>query len=222
MVDSITICEVKFKTPSEDDLKGPILTQKVADVKATIEEQQLIWRKKRCIITIDGWTNRRNSALLNFFVSSSGATMSIKSINVSRHTKNATYLCEALEEVPVEVGKENEVQAVINNATNYVATGRLLMERHPTLFWTPCVDNCLDLILEDLVKLSWIKKFVDSTTNICKFLYNHTRVLSIMRQYTRPKELVCPGIIRFATNLITLQSLIWPKVALRHMFVSEE
>ncbi|GLJ26009.1 hypothetical protein SUGI_0498890 [Cryptomeria japonica] len=79
----------------------------------------------------------RNRTLLNFLVSSAGGTVFIKSIDASTHCKNATYLCEQIEEVINEVGEENVVQVVTDNAPNYVAAGRLLMERHPSIVWTP-------------------------------------------------------------------------------------
>ena len=44
------------------------------------------------------------------------------------------------------------------------------MERHRTIFWTPCVAHCLDLMLEDIGKLEWVKSCVDKTKHICKFI----------------------------------------------------
>lgn len=154
-----------------------------------------------------------------YFQISSG-TIFLKSTDASTHSKNATFLCKAIELIH-EVGDENVVQVVINNATNYVATGQLLMERHPSIFWSPCATHCLDLILEDIGKLAWIRTCVDKAKNIYKFVYNHSWVLCLMRQYTRQNELARLGITRFATNLITLQSLIPCNAALRRMFVGE-
>jgi hypothetical protein len=53
--------------------------------------------------------------------------MFIKSIDASAHVKNATYLCEAIEEVIAEVGEENVIQVVTDNAANYVAAGKVLL-----------------------------------------------------------------------------------------------
>lgn len=61
---------------------------------------------------------------LNFSLSRS--TMFLKSIDASSHVKNAKYLCEAIEEVIREVGEENVVQVVTDNAANFVAAGKLL------------------------------------------------------------------------------------------------
>ena len=88
-----------------------------------------------------------------------------------------------------------------------IVTGKLLMERHPAIFWTPCATHCLDLMLEDIGKIEWIKSCVGKAKNICKFIYNHAFVLTIMRKYTGNSELARPGIMRFALNFITLKSL---------------
>ncbi|XP_059076669.1 uncharacterized protein LOC131875947 [Cryptomeria japonica] len=222
MVDAIAICGAGFKALSDSEISGPILIESVVDVKATLEEHREIWKKKGCTIMTYGWTDRRNRTLLNFLVSSAGGTMFIKSIDASAHSKNATYLCEVIEEVIYEVGEENVVQVVTDNAANYVVAGKLLMERHPSIFWSPCAAHCIDLMLEDIAKIAWIRTCVEKAKNICKFVYNHAWVLSLMRQYTGQKELARPGITRFATNFITLQSLIRSKAALRRMLVGEE
>lgn len=72
MVDAITVCGKGFKAPNDEDIKGPILTQKVADVKAKIAEKCDIWKRKGCTIMIDDWTNKKTRTLLNFLVSSLG------------------------------------------------------------------------------------------------------------------------------------------------------
>ncbi|XP_057835919.2 uncharacterized protein LOC131046251 [Cryptomeria japonica] len=80
VIDALTICEAGFKAPSEFDLRGPILTQLVNDVKKELGEQCQIWSTKGCTLMTDGWTDRRNRTLLNFLVSSAGGTVFIKSL----------------------------------------------------------------------------------------------------------------------------------------------
>ena len=107
--------------------------------------------------------------------------MFIRSVDASAHIKDATLLCELLDGFIQEIGPQNVVQVITDNATNYMATGRLLMIRHPTLFWTPCVAHCINLMLEDMGKISYIKDFVEFSRRIVKFIYSHTSVLSMMR-----------------------------------------
>ena len=62
-----------------------------------------------------------------------------------------------MDEVIKDAGEENGVQIVTNNVANYVVVEKFLMERQPHIFWTHCVVHCIDLMLEDLGKLPWIK-----------------------------------------------------------------
>ena len=88
MVDAITICGAGFKAPSEDELKGPLLTQKVADVKAQLQEQRKQWSMIGCTIMTDGWTDRRNRTLLNFLVSSGGNCSSFNALEFEFYLVN--------------------------------------------------------------------------------------------------------------------------------------
>jgi hypothetical protein len=77
-----------------------------------------------------------------------------KSSDAPIHVKDATLVCELLDGFIQEIGLQNVVQIITNNATNYMVVGRLLMLRDLTLFWTPCVSHCIDLILEDTCKIA--------------------------------------------------------------------
>lgn len=59
-------------------------------------------------------------------------------------------MCGFLEEVLVEVGLENIVQLVTNNATTCVDVGSLLIDRHPTSLCTPCKVQFIDTMMEDI------------------------------------------------------------------------
>ena len=96
------------------------------------------------------------------------------------------------------------------------------MERRPKIFWTPCVAHCLDLMLDGIGKIEWVKSCVDKAKNLCKFIYNHVVVLSILSSYTKGKELSRPGITRFTSNFITLKSLLSSRLPLRCMFVGQQ
>jgi hypothetical protein len=63
-------------------------------------------------------------------------------------------------------------------------------------------------MLEDMGKTSFIKEVIDQARSVPKFIYNHIWVLSLMRRHTKNRELRRLAITRFATNFITLQSLL--------------
>jgi hypothetical protein len=175
----------------------------------SMEKQAHLFHSNReifgCTVMVDGWTKMKGRTLLNFLVHCPRGTMFIKSVDASRHVKDATLLCELMDGFIQEIGLHNVVQIITNNATNYVVVGRMLMERHRSLVWTPCAAHYIYLMLEDMRKTSFIKEVIDHARSIPKFIYNHTFVISLMRRNREMQRLV---ITRFAINFLTLQSLL--------------
>jgi hypothetical protein len=170
----------------------------------------------------DGWMDQKGRTLLNFLVNCPKGSMFVKSVDASAHVKDATLLCDLLDEFIREVGPQHVVQVITDNTANYVAAGRMLMQRYPTLFWTPCAAHCIDLILEDMGKIPYIRDIVELTKSITKFIYNHASVLSLMRRFTNNRELVHLAITCFATSFISLRSILVCMRDLKTMFVSDE
>eukprot|EP00253_Pinus_taeda_P011696 PITA_11696 len=144
--------------------------------------------------------------------------MFLKSVDASDKIKDGHLLFQLLDQVVEEVGVANVVQIIIDNASNYVLAGKLLEEK----LWTPCVARCIDLMLEDIGKIDWVKNTIDHAKSITKFIYNHTLILSLMRKHTGGKDIIRPAITRFATHFLTLQSMLSQHRNLQKMFSSDE
>jgi hypothetical protein len=71
---------------------------------------------------------------LNFLVDCPRGTMFVKFVDASAHVKDASLLCDLLDEFIREVGPQHVVQVITDNTANYVVAGRMLMQRYPTLF----------------------------------------------------------------------------------------
>jgi len=168
----------------------------------------------------DGWTNQKDRTLIKFLVNCPKRTMFMKYVVASAHIKDAWLLFDLLDMFIQEVGLQHVVQVITDNATNYVVVGKMLMERHPNLFWTPSATHSIDLMLEDIGKIPFFKDIVESSKNITRFIYNHAFVLHLMRKFTNNKELVHLAITQFATSFISLQSLLNSMWDVKKMFVS--
>ncbi|XP_042499898.1 uncharacterized protein LOC122078103 [Macadamia integrifolia] len=121
-----------------------------------------------------------------------------------------------------EIGEDNVVQVVTNNAANYVATGRMLMQKRSKLYWTPGAAHCLDLMLEDIGKLKAYKITIERAKTMTSFIYRHYKLVDALRKKTNGIDLVRYGVKRFATSFLTLQSLYKNKDALKQLFVSDD
>ncbi|KAA8550130.1 hypothetical protein F0562_001814 [Nyssa sinensis] len=70
-------------------------------------------------------------------------------------------------------------------------------------------------------KKAAVHNILDEAKKVTNFIYNHNRILDIMRNYCTG-ELIRPGQTRFATNYIALQSILDQKSGLQIMFSSED
>jgi hypothetical protein len=58
----------------------------------------------------------------------------------------------------------------------------------------------LNLMLKDVGKISLIKEVIDRATSITKFIYNYAFVLSLIKKFTRNRELSHPTITHFVNT----------------------
>ncbi|XP_025692425.1 uncharacterized protein [Arachis hypogaea] len=140
--------------------------------------------------------------------------------DISKITDKVVKMLEDAEEF---VDEENVVQIVTDNDVNYKAAGEKMMKTRKNLYWTPCATHCIDLILENFKK----KLKVHETTmkkgrKIITFIYSRSMLISMLRNFTKGKDLVRPGATRFATAYLTLTCLHDNKGPLMTMFTSDD
>jgi hypothetical protein len=109
----------------------------------------------------DGWTDIRDSPEGTFFLGTA---------NVSSESVDAKLVAKLLDEQIGAIGPELVVQVVSDNGSNYKAAGKILMEKHPTLYWTPCAAHCLDLMLEDFGKIKEFSDFIVKAKRTTRYL----------------------------------------------------
>lgn len=210
-----------YKPPSPYELREPLLRDCVKETKLLRKQHEVAWKQYGCTLMSDGWSDRRGRHLINFLVNSPEGTYFLESVDASSECQDARMIADLLEKRIVDVGVNNVVQVVTDNGANYKAAGKLLMERIPTLYWSPCACHCLDLMLEDIGKLKAFKKPIARARRVTNFIYRHGRILSLMRKATGGNDLVRPAATRFATSFLALKSLVKHKAALRILFTSQ-
>ncbi|XP_020988795.2 uncharacterized protein LOC107463415 [Arachis duranensis] len=208
--------------PTYHALRVPLLNEELEYTKDLLKGHKEQWEKYGCSIMSDAWTDKRQRSIINFLVNSPAGTMFLKSIDASDYVKTGEKMFELLDGIVEEIGEQNVVQVVTDNGSNYVLAGKLLMEKRPNLFWTPCAAHCLDLMLEDIEKLPLIQKTIKSAISLVSFTYSHSSTLSMLRQFTNGKELVRHAVTRFATSFLSLERLYEEKGNLRRMFTSDD
>ncbi|XP_054782641.1 uncharacterized protein LOC129289920 [Prosopis cineraria] len=131
----------------------------------------------------------------------------VKSVDASNLVKDAKTLFLLFSEVIECVGPKNIVHVVTDNVAIYVACGKLVKEKYKSIYWSPYATHCSNLTLKDIASMSHVSQLATKASKITVFVYNHMVFLSWLRKRKGWKEIVRPGVTRFATTFITLHSI---------------
>ena len=95
------------------------------------------------------------------------------------------------------------------------------MEEFPSIVWTPCALHCIDLLMEDIGNLEWVKEILTKALSIVNFINNKVRVLAIYRSYS-DLELKKSSATRFAAMWLLLERLYDVQNKVQKTMVSDE
>ncbi|KAG2572458.1 hypothetical protein PVAP13_7KG180555 [Panicum virgatum] len=221
MLESIGQYGHGYRSPTYHDIRGPLLERAVERTAILRKKHEEAWKEYGCTIMSDGWTDTSHRHLINFLANSPAGTFFLGSVNASSEVADANMLADLLENQIDKVGKEYVVQLVTDNGANFKAAGRILMERIPHLFWTPCATHCLNLMLQDIGEIKDFNTAINWAKKLSRFIYKHGRLLDLMRDKIGG-DLVRPDVTRFATSYLTLASMHQHKNGLKTLFVSDE
>jgi len=96
----------------------------------------------------------------------------------------------------MEVGPNNVVQIIIDNAVVCKATGMLTELEFPSIYWTLCVVHTLNLALKNICAAKnteknsvaydqcfWISQIADDATFIKNFIVGHSMRISMFNRF---------------------------------------
>jgi len=147
--------------------------------------------------------------------------MFLKAVDTGGETKDVAYIVRQLIDCIREIGADNIIQVVIDNAAVYKAAGRLVEQEFSWITWTLCTPHCLNLLLEDVGKLPWAVEVVAEAKAVVKFIKNHHRNQALFRGKSA-LDLLKPGDTRFATNFIMLDRMLEVREVLQELVVGRE
>ena len=76
-------------------------------------------------------------------------------------------------------------------------------------------------MLKDIGSIKSVKEIFDDAKMITSFIYNSLKVVNLIKQCTRDRDLLRAGITLFATKFISIESLIHYEKDLKRMCTSE-
>ncbi|XP_020241521.1 uncharacterized protein LOC109819937 isoform X2 [Asparagus officinalis] len=221
MVQAIGKFGVFLDAPTPYELRETILQREVDETREIIEKFKKSCALNGCSILTDAWSDRKMRSIMNIVVHSDGGTAFLGSCDASGDKHDANYICNYVEKAIEELGAQNVVQIVTDGASNNMAAAKSLAIKKPNIFWTTCAAHTINLMLADIAKIRPIRSAIAMGRTVSVYIYSHTRSLHVMREFARG-DLVRPGVTRFATAFLALESLRDKKKVLKQMFVSNE
>ena len=102
--------------PSSEKLRTTLLVKAKKEVDKILLPVKKSWISSSVSIVSDGWTNTTRYPLINFMVSSHNGSVLLKAVDSLEKYKDAQYMGELFIKVIEEVGVDNCVQIITDNA----------------------------------------------------------------------------------------------------------
>ncbi|XP_062222565.1 uncharacterized protein LOC133921624 isoform X1 [Phragmites australis] len=210
------------KKPNQHELREKLLYEEVEDTKKLLKVQEVDWASNGCSIMTDAWTDQKRRSIMNLCLHCSIGTSFLESKEASDESHTGQVIFDYVNSCIERVGANNVVQVVTDNASNNMAAKDLMYVERPNIFWSSCATHTINLMLEGIGKMKRFKNTIEQAKAITIFIYSHHKTLALMRRFTKKRDIVRPGVTRFASSFLTLQSLYEKKGQLRAMSQCEE
>ncbi|XP_022874101.1 uncharacterized protein LOC111392920 [Olea europaea var. sylvestris] len=220
-----------YTPPSYNRLRTTLLAQEKEHINRKLQPIKDSWREKGASIVSDGWSDRQKRPLINIMAASAKGVMFIQAIDATGNIKYCDYDATLFINAIKEIGEENVVQIVTDNAINCKAAELSIESRYPHIFWTPCVVHSLNLPLKSICDPSekspqyanskWIADLLSDVQTIWNFIVNHGMALAIYNKYSK-LSLLRVADTRFASSIVMTKRLREVRSALEKMVMDSD
>nr|GEY83169.1 hypothetical protein [Tanacetum cinerariifolium] len=134
--------------PTRYEMGDTFLKKEVERTNDLLSRYRQEWKSNGCSIMTDAWSDRKRRSIMNLCVNSKLGTVFLSSKECSNEAHTSQHIFEYVDSCIEEVGPENVVQVVTDNASNNIRASTLLKAKRPTIFWTSCATHTINLMLE--------------------------------------------------------------------------
>jgi hypothetical protein len=130
MCEAIGQFDPGFKPPSPEYVRGKLLDEEYERTKSLVQEYEDEKMKNGCSIMIDAWSNRKRS-IINLVTNCAAGTTFLSSKEMLSVSHTSEVIFELVDKTIEELGEDEVVQVVTNNASNNMGAKKLLYVKRP-------------------------------------------------------------------------------------------
>ncbi|CAL2270771.1 unnamed protein product [Prunus armeniaca] len=218
-----------YVPPGYNALRTTLSQQEKRHIERCLQPIKSTWSTKGVSVCNDGWTDSQRRPLINIMATCESGPTFLKGINCDGEYKDKHCIANFLIDSIKEIGYQNVVQVITDNAPVCRAAGLLVEARYPKILWTPCVVHTLNLALKSICspkqnddwydKCSWISEIAANVGFIKFFIVNHNMRLTMYKDHCKLKLLFIDE-TRFASTLVMIRRFKEVKEGLEQMVIS--
>ncbi|KAL1190553.1 hypothetical protein V5N11_032833 [Cardamine amara subsp. amara] len=169
-----------YVPPVYNKLITTLLVQARNSVDKLMQPLKLTWKEKKsddCVKWLESDPTRK--PLINFMANSETGPIFIKTVNCFGEVKDKFFISNLMKEVINEVGCQNIVQIITDDAANCKAAGEIIEGLFPQIYSRPCVVHTLNILaLKNIVVM--LKRF--------KLIKRSLQAMAISEEWSSYKE----------------------------------
>ncbi|KAM7272464.1 hypothetical protein ACFE04_027127 [Oxalis oulophora] len=222
MVKAISAFGSGYEPPPVDKLSNSFLCKEKGRIEKSMTLLRDSWPLTGCTILCVG---RLNDTLGCFhvylFVSSPRGLMFLKTVDLGENDEGENVFSDSLTDAIVEVGPTNVLQIISQLGHVYKSSESLLLSKYPHIFWSPCTSHSIQVLMDAMSELEWIKPAVLCAKGIeqCMNAYHHAFPCPFTLS---SKDFSDPISMKFAPFYCFLRGIFELKQVLQDVIVSEE
>jgi hypothetical protein len=227
-----------YTIPGYNRVREGLLKQERRHIERLLESTKSTWAEKGVSICTDGWSDPQRRPIINFVAVCDKSPMFLRADNCEGEIKSKEYIAEKLRGIIEEVGRDNVVQIITDNAANCKGAGLIIEAEYKNIFWTPCVVHTLNLAMKNICEpkignnpsdeevfvwqqLEFMHDVKTEAAMIKNFIMNHSMRLSMFNEFSHLK-LLSIAETRFASVVCMLKRFVEVKSSLQQMVISDK
>ena len=219
MINALKSSGPAYVPPNRRRLAGSLLDDSYSVMQTTLAKFQ----DKSVTLCIDGWSTFDDKKIINFMIGDTENAAFFKAEDCSGMVASIEYIVRVTKQAVAEL-KELKINCVAfctDNCSNMKAARKRIEEELGVLN-VPCVCHSIDLLVEDLGELPWMKPIIERANQVNTYVRGHEKLHSWLKDESpHHMGLKRQSKTRFLTVRILLGRLVEQRERLEKLFVSE-